>query len=318
MDAQGAGAALAPFVDIAAAVADLLALPRAHQPRAVADLLAALPDESVPEAWNTAFGEGSLFRAFTRSTVARGVYGANRAVLRPLLDARPGFRVVEAGGGDGSLWEGLLRPDDVGEIVVVDPHPEGGAGVAGVAPPGVRVTHLRAPVERASLPEADAVVCSLTLHHVAGADAGERAVVGLAGPGKREALEAFRSAVASRGGRVLLNEADVYCDVGLAPGDPLLRERLVDSYVRRFAVSLLDDVARRADVDDDVRARWRRVVRAWALGQIAVADAPLAERDVYELDVPSWLRLVAAAGLRVVERRFTDPWMLFHQYVLAA
>lgn len=303
-------------MDLAVAVRALTTLPRAHQPRAVADLLAALPDERVPEAWNTAFGEGSLFRAFTRSTVARGVYAANRSVLRPILDARPGFRVVEAGGGDGALWEGLLGPGDVGEIVVVDPHPDGAAGVRRVAPPGVRVIHVHAPVEQAALPEADAVVCSLTLHHVAGADAAERAAVGLSGPGKREVLEAFRGAVAG-GGRVLLNEADVYCDVGLAPGDALLRERLVDSYVRRFALSLLDDVDRRDDVDDDVRARWLRVVRAWALGQIAVADAPVADRDVYELDVPSWLRLVAAAGLRVESRRFTDPWMLFHQYVLA-
>jgi hypothetical protein len=264
------------------------------------------------EAWNTAFDADSLFSAFTRSTVAQGVYASNRATLRPLL--RPGFRVIEVGGGDGTLWRGLLTPEDRGEIVVVDPRPEAHAGVAAAAPPGVRVSAIPAPVQHAALPEADVVVCSLTLHHVAGVDTAACVAVGLSGPGKLEVLRAFRAAVAPRAGRVLLNEADVYCDLALPPGDPLLAERIVDSYVRRFAMSLLADIADRGD--SDLRARWATIVRDWALGQIAAADVPYAERDVYELDVPAWLGLFERAGLRVVTRGFTDRWSLFHRYVL--
>lgn len=302
-------------VDLDAALGAILALPRSAQPAAVERLLAEWPPEA-DEAWNSAFGEGSLFGAFTRTSVAQAVYAANRAVIRPLLDARPGFRAVEVGGGDGALWLPLLASDDHGDLVVVDPHPEGADALRHLVPHGVRVAHVPAPVETVTLPPADLVVCSLVLHHVAGWDAAERARVGLDGPGKAEALAHIRAALAAKGGTLVVNEADVYCDLGLPPGDALLRERLCDSYVRRFAVAILDDIARRGDVDDGVRRRWRAMVREWALAQLRVADLPYAARDVYELDVPSWLRRFEASGFRVVSRRFTDPWLLFHQYVL--
>jgi hypothetical protein len=292
----------------------LLTLPRAEQPAAVRALLATLP-KPAGEAWNSTFGPGSLFEAFTRSSIAQGVYAANRAVLRPLLDARPGFRVIEVGGGSGALWAGLLRPDDAGEIVVVDPHPDGAAGVRGVAPAGVTVTHLPAPIQEVELPPADAAVASLVLHHVAGFDASARARVHLPGNGKREALEALRRAIHPRGGTLVVNEADIYCDLSLPPGDPLLAERLVDSYVRRFACSLLADLE---GPDQGCHDRWAAIVRDWALAQVGLCDARWADRDVYERDVPAWLRLFEAAGLRVRTRGFTDRWMLFHQYVLEA
>ncbi len=298
-----------------AGVRALLTLPRAEQPAAARALRAALP--AAAEAWNSAFGPDSLYEAFTRTSVARGVHGANREVLRPLLDARPGFRVIEVGGGNGALWAGLLRPDDRGELLVVDPHPDGAAGVRRAAPAGVAVTHLQRSIQDAPLPEADAVVASLVIHHVAGTDAVDRARVGLDGVGKHEILVSLRGAVAPRDGRVLVNEADVYCDLGLAPGDPLLAERLMDSYVRRFAVSILDDLATR-DEPPAVRDRWAAIVRDWGLGQLAMTDVPYADRDVYELDVQSWLARFDAAGLAVLTRRCTDRWMLFHQYLLAA
>ncbi len=305
-------------VDLVAALEAVLRLPRAAQPAGVRDLRDRLPT-SADEPWNSAFGDRSLYQAFARGTVAQGVHQANRAVLRRLLDARPQFRVVEVGGGDGSLWRGLLGPADVGEIVVVDPHADGALGVRAHVPPGVQVHHVQAPVQDVQLPEADAVVCSLVLHHVAGADAGQRASVALPGPGKLEVLGAFRASVQARDGRVLLNEADVYCDIGLLPGDPLLTERLLDSYVRRCATSLAADIATRRDVEPGVRARWGTIIRDWCLGQVDLAaNAPIAERDVYELDVLSWLALLDRAGLEVESRTFTDPWLLFHQYVLSA
>jgi hypothetical protein len=201
----------------------------------------------------------------------------------------------------------------------VDPHPEGSAGVRAAVPDGVRVEHVVAGVEQAALPPCDAAVCSLVLHHVAGADAAERASVGLTGPGKHEALAALRGTLAARRGLLLVNEADVFCDLALAPGDPLLAERLVDSYVRRFAVSLRDDACAALDAGDPQRAaRLVDVARAWAFGQIHVADVPYAQRDVYELDVVSWLRAFDRAGLVVRTRVCTDRYGLFQQYVVEA
>ncbi len=296
----------------------LLALPRSEQPAAVEALCCALP-AAEEEPWNTAFGPTSLYHAFTRCSVAQTLHAANRAVLRPRLDARPGFRVIEVGGGNGALWEGLLRTDDHGEIVVVDPHPDGADGVRRVAPPGVRVRHIQAPVEDADLPDADGVVSSLVLHHIAGADRAQRASVGLAGNGKLEALEHLRGALALRDGWMVLNEADIYCDLGLAPGDPLLIDRLLDSYVRRCAVAIVDDLRTRTDADAALKARWLQILRDWSLAQVQLAgNASYAARDVYELDVVSWLALLDRAGLAVESRRFTDRWMLFHQYVLTA
>ena len=49
-----------------------------------------------------------------------------------------------------------------------------------------------------------------------------------------------------------------------------LRERLLDSYVRRCARAVLDDVAggERARASPDLLARWRHVVRHWCLEQV--------------------------------------------------
>ena len=292
---------------LAAKLTAILFLPRADQPAAAMRLHASL--SGAAEAWNSAFAPGSLFDAFSQSTVAGGVYEANRAVLGPIL--RDGFRVVEIGGGNGRLWRGLISSGVEGEIVVVDPHPEGSAGVRSEVPESVAVRHICAPAQEADLPDSDVVIASLVLHHVAGTDRAHRRGHGLSGNGKRELLVACANAAP----RVIVNEADIYCDLDLPPGDALLRERLCDSYVRRFAVSLADDIA--GSDDPDLRARWTAVVRDWSLGQLSVADVPVGQRDVYELDVSSWLRLLDSAGLRVESRQFTDRYLLFHQYVCA-
>jgi hypothetical protein len=287
----------------------VLRLPRSEQPAAIRAALADAPP--LQEAWNSAFGEGSLFSAFTRTSVARGVHAANRAALSTIV-RRPGFRIIEVGGGAGVLWQGLLDESSRGEILVVDPHPDGSDGVRAAAPAGVEVRHLVRGIEEADLPAADVIVLSLTLHHVAGADAVERARVGLAGSGKLEALRAARASIGTTG-LLLLNEADVHCDLELAPGDPLLAERLTDSYVRRFACSILEDIA----LGGPDAPRWEAIVWRWGLGQVpAATHATYAERDVYELDVPRWLALLDRAGLRVERRGFTDRWLLFHQYVV--
>lgn len=300
------------------AVLSWMSVPRTQQREALEGLLRDLPAPASDEEWNTRFGPQSLYDAWSRTTVARGVYQANRALLRPLLDQRPGWRAVEIGGGNGRLWRDLLRPDDQGELVLVDPTESAHESVAAVLPPGVKLVSVRAPVQESTLPQADAVVCSLTLHHVAGLDTEHRAAHGLAGPGKLEVLQAIRAAIRPRSGLALLNEADVYCEIDLPPGDPILADRIMDSYVRRTGLSLVDDL-RAAQVDDwGLHQRWRAILWRWCLGQLEVVDKPLAERDVYELTVPRWLELLARAELRVEHHGFTDPYGLFCQYVLRA
>jgi len=284
-------------------VHEILRLPRGEQPAAALALRDALPPGQ--EAWNSDFGPGSLFTAFSDSTLARGLYEANR----PYLRFTGPFRVIEVGGGNGRLWRGALPASARGEIVVVDPHPRGADGVRVEVPRGVTVTHVREPVESARLPDADVAVLSLVLHHVPGRDRAQNRQHGLARAGKLDALARVRAPL------VLVNEADIHCDVDLAPGDTVLLERLCDSYVRRFGVAIAAD--HDAATRDDSRARLATILRDWALGQLDKAAVPLAARDVYELDVPRWLDLFAAAGLRVVDRRFTDPYMLFCQYVLS-
>lgn len=294
-----------------AGIAAILDLPRGDQIPAIHALLAELPAPVVQEAWNTAFGAGSLFEAWTRTTVASGVYEANVALLRPRL--KPGFVAVEVGAGNGELWRRLLRPDDRGTLVALDPSVEALDVLARTLPAGVTLDARPGRVEdRLPLPEADVVVCSLTLHHLAGRDAAERARHGLVGPGKREVLAAMRDAVAPRDGVVVLCEADIHCEVDLPSGSPILRERLVDSYVRRCARSLLDDLR---DAPPELADRWRHIARTWCLEQLRMAEVPVAERDVYELDVGRWLEVLAAAGLSVRSYRPTDRYGLFWQYV---
>lgn len=299
--------------ELLVALEALLVRPPGDHLGAISELRAALPAPAVPEAWNSAFGEGSLFQAWTATPFMRDLYASNAAVLRPVLH-RGGWRVVEVGGGDGALWREALLPTDRGTLVVVDPAEAPHALVAAAAPPGVEVVAVRASVERAPIPEADAVVCSLTLHHVAGEDAARRRRWGMEGPGKAELLAGFADALRARGGLLVLNEADVYCDLGLPPGDPVLAERIVDSYVRRCARGLIAAI-RDPEVPPALADRWAVIVRRWCVDQLDVVGAAAAARDVYELDVPRWLDLLDAAGFDVLVHRFTDRWSLFHQYV---
>lgn len=280
--------------------------------------LAALDDGTPsPEAWNAAFGPGTLFDAWTRNPLAEALFDANRATLRPWIDGRPDWVVIEVGGGDGRLWTGLLTPEDRGTLVVVDPHPEPASRLADALHAGgihgVAVHAVRRGVEAATLPAADAIVCSLTLHHLAGVDGRQRALHGLGGPGKAEVLARFARALTPRRGLLLLNEADVDCELDLRPGDPTLRHHLADSYVRRCASALLDAID--ASDDPSLRRRWWAIVRRWCLDQLDLAHVPAAQRDVYELSVPRWLGLLHAAGLSVRDHRFTDDRALFHRYL---
>lgn len=60
---------------------------------------------------------------------------------------------------------------------------------------------------------------------------------------------------------------------------------------------------------------WITILQQWCLDQVSYALAPLEQRDVYELDVVSWVSLLRAAGANDVQYGYTDEWNLFAQYV---
>ena len=293
-------------------ISALLRLPHAEQVGAARELIAALPDSEPPEAWNSRFGPGSLFEAWTATGIARSVYAALAAELRPIV-ARPGFRVLDVGGGDGSVWRSVLDGGERGEIVVVDVLPEAIEAVRAAVPDGVEVHGLLGSVQDLALPEADALVCSMTLHHVAGIDAAQRAQHGLSGPGKREILAAFGAALAPRGGVGLLVEADVDCELDLPPGSPVLADNILDSYLRRCGQSILDDLRGEAP-GSSLADRWRGLLRYWFLEQLSVASLPIEQRDVYELSVPRWTALFGDVGLHLEAHHGVDDYALFELY----
>ena len=300
-------------MDLHAELRALLAAPRGLQAERVQGLQARAAARAHPEEWNTRFGPESLFQAWTSSPLMQALYARNTQVIRPILDSRSDWRVIELGGGDGRIWE-LLHPDDRGEILLIDPQPEVHAQVASRMPSGVSLQSVvnvaQAPAEWG---QADLVLCSLTLHHVAGLDQQQREEVGLVGPGKLEVLRRAKAALRERRGLLVLNEASVHCEVDLAPDDSELIDNLVDSYLRRCARAMLDAID--AEPDHPMAGQWLSIAHRWCLDQIAVGRVPLADRDVYELDVVRWMALLERADFQVAERGFSDPYRLFCQYL---
>ena len=286
----------------------LLALPRGRQWDALQRLRAGARAPEVHEAWNTAFADGSLFDAWTGSSLMRQLYAANASLLDELLV--DGDRVLEIGAGDGRLWR-AVNPHWRGELVVIDPIAQACGQVGAAVHGGVSVQAVEGRIEQVELPAASGAVCSLTLHHVAGWDAAQRAQAGMNGPGKLEVLRRIREAC--NGGWLILNEADVHCDLTLAAGSEVLRDHLFDSYVRRAARALAADVE--SEEDEDLRNRLLAVIWHWCLEQVDLADVPVADRDVYELDTAHWLELLHEAGYRDISHRYTDDAHLFCQYL---
>lgn len=294
------------------AIAALLELPPAQQVAAARALIARLPAADPPEVWNTRFGPGSLFEAWTATSIARRVHREIVAELRPRV-ATPGWRLVEVGGGDGSIWADVLVDAAPGEVFVVDLVPEAIDQVRARVPASVTVHGHIGSIQDAPLPDCDGLICSMTLHHVAGWDASERAEHGLVGPGKKEILEAFGVALRPRDGMGLLVEADVDCDLDLASGSPELAEHIFDSYLRRCGRAILADIAD-PSAPAAFKDRWHGLLRHWFLEQLSVAEVPVAQRDVYELTVPRWTQLIADAGLCLDAHRNVDDWALFQLY----
>jgi hypothetical protein len=294
----------------------IVVLPRAQQYAALKEFLARR-DAGPAEEWNAAFGDTSLYEAFTHLPDAQLVYRANHAVVRSALEARPEWHIVEVGGGNGVLWRDFFRGDERGQFTLVDPAPETHGIVAALLPAGVVFHSVIARIEEAVLPDADVVNCSLILHHIAGLDANERLRHGLSGPGKRETLDRIVAALRPCGGIGILTEADTYHDLALAPGDPLLVERFMDSYFRRGALMVAEALAH-AEVDATLRQRWKTLLRHWFLDQLDKAFVPVAERDVYELDAPRWREVLQDAGAELRSSKCVDEWRIMVQYVFTA
>ena len=225
---------------LSAALEAALALPRQAQPQALRQVSERIEVGALEE-WNSRFGADSLFDAWTSNHLLHGLYAANAACLRQFLSSD--WTALEVGGGDGRLWSHLsdIQP---GNLWVVDPNPGVHERLRSALPSQIQLHSVVAPIESVlpDLPPANAVICSLTLHHVAGADVEERRAAGLPGPGKLEILNALREAIMQNDGVILINEADIHCDLEIESGSALLKERLIDSYVRRTARALCREI----------------------------------------------------------------------------
>ena len=295
-----------------------LTLPRAHQFEALQRLREVAGETSVGEEWNSVFGAQSVYEAWTQLPLMQHVYSANRAILRPFLEQRTPWHLVEIGGGNGALWQDFFHVRERGVLTLIDPNPEVHATVATMLPPGIELHSHIARVEDVDLPEADGIVCSLMLHHIAGLDHDQRSHFQMDGPGKKEILQRYVQAVRTRRGLCLLNEADVYNEIDLGPGDAVLIEHFIDVYVRRAAMAVATALEQSAIDDMLLKQRWEIILRHWCLDQVRLAMVSREERDVYELDVAQWLHLLGQAGARVLSHIYTDEWYLFHQYVFTA
>lgn len=303
-------------------VRDLLTLPRGKQLDTVQSLRASLKKLGaaiVAEEWNTRFDPESLYDAVSEGSVFQGVYSANVNELQALIQSNKRWRIIEVGGGNGKLWKKIFhnRTNAAGDFLLVDTLPETHDTLAAYLPKGVDFTFRLGRIEdllALDWPDVDAIVCSLTLHHVPGRSASERARHGMSGQGKLEVLHLFAQLLQARDGSLLLNEADICCELSLPPGDEVLKNNIVDSYVRRFTLSLLDDIKQHPQAAQ-YADRWAVASVKWGLGQLDCVVKPLAERDVYELSVVGWMDLLDSAGLQVVRHGFTDQYCLFHQYV---
>ncbi|WP_235623986.1 class I SAM-dependent methyltransferase [Mycolicibacterium goodii] len=291
----------------------LTALPRGEQYAALTELRARL-QRTETEAWNTTFGPDSLYNAWTRLPFVESIYVHNRSAIADALDGRTDWRVVEIGGGNGALWQGLLESLPPGTFTLIDPNPDAHQAVQKRLPAGVDFRSVVAPVASAAIPTADVVVCSLTLHHHAGENAAQRAAYALGGDGKVEILRRVVEALRPRSGIGVLNEADCYNDIALPPGDETLVDHFLDVYVRRAARAVAQAIDS-APTEFALTEAWEAILRHWCLEQVDYAFVGREERDVYELDVASWERLLREAGADDITHRYTDAWNLFVQYL---
>lgn len=117
----------------------------------------------------------------------------------------------------------------------------------------------------------------------------------MTGDGKLEILRRVVAALRSRSGIGILNEADCYNDIPLSPGDETLVDHFLDVYVRRAARAVAHAIDS-APTDFTLTEAWEAILRHWCIEQVDYAFRSREERDVYELDVTSWVRLLAEAG----------------------
>jgi hypothetical protein len=292
---------------------NLITMPRAEQVAVLQGMQQAAQHPDA-EAWNTAFDPGSLYNAWTQLSFVRGIYQHNRQVIDNTLRGRKAWHVVEIGGGNGALWAGLLEQHSAGTLTLIDPNPQAHRAVSGRLPDHVDFQSVISKASDAEIPEADVIVCSLALHHEAGVSAAQRKTFGMDGDGKGEILRRCISALRLRTGVGVLNEADCYNEIDLAPGDPVLVDHFIDVYVRRTARAIAREIDQYGQ-DTALSAAWDAIIRNWCIAQVENAFLPLEERDVYELDAARWTSLLYEAGAHHVERRYTDRWNLFLQYV---
>jgi hypothetical protein len=183
----------------------LCELPRARQYAALSEVRETDP-RAYAEPWNTAFGPDSLYDAWTQLPFVHSIYRHNRVPIARILAGRTAWSVVEIGGGNGALWDGLLAHLGPGPLTSIDPHHEAHEAVGRRLPSNVEFRSVVAKVGDSEIPASDVVVCSLTLHHHAGRDATQRAAFGMSGEGKEDILRRVVASVRDRRGVGILNK----------------------------------------------------------------------------------------------------------------
>ena len=270
----------------------------------------------VSEQWNTTFGKDSLYQAWTFIEPMIQLYNANREVIRDFIKNLKEWTIVEIGGGNGTLWQNFFSGHSKGEFILIDPVKDSHDTVIKHFPDTVSFTSIIQPVEQVIIPHADVIVCSLMLHHIPGFNTDHNKCLGINSVGKSEIIKRFLQSIRCRNGICIINESDIYTDIDLAPHDPVLIHRLIDSYIKRAGKSVamkIDDPA----VPITVRKKLELVMIHWLIDQVEIAgQSPLSKRDIYELDTIHWLELFQRVGANIINHGFTDKWHLFHQYII--
>ena len=83
------------------ALGEIVALPREKQLEALRRLHS--EHSGTAEKWNTAFDGDSLYAAWTAIPLLQDLYRHNRTIIRPVLDERASWHIIEIGGGNGTV-----------------------------------------------------------------------------------------------------------------------------------------------------------------------------------------------------------------------
>ena len=86
----------------------ILILPQNQQHQALLNVRRNLKIH-IKEEWNSEFGQESLYEAWSLTEPMQNIYNKNRTIIREFLNNKKNWIIVEAGGGNGSLWRDFFQ-----------------------------------------------------------------------------------------------------------------------------------------------------------------------------------------------------------------